>query len=134
MGMDEHQIATLAALPEMEWRTSSLRLISGVQDGLNNNTEITTNIEEVINRDVLPMRAKIDAMYEAYEFAREGWAFLAKVGRVLASVGRGVAWVIDFGGRLAKPLFWIIAIVAAAGTWYKTGTWTMPEWWGWFLK
>lgn len=126
---DEGQVAQFATLPEMEWRTAILQVMLGLQRQVDENTDITADTQELLNRDVL---VKVAEMYEAFAFARDGLQFLAKVGRGVASFGRGIANVIEFGGRMAKPMFWIAALCAAAWAYAKTGTWSMPDWWAWF--
>lgn len=65
---------------------------------------------------------------EVYDFlAPAVWFF-----KTLGAIGRGAVHVVTFLGRLAKPLFWLFAIIAAGLGYYKTGSWHMPDWWNWF--
>lgn len=123
---DETQIAHFATLPEMEWRVAILQVMLGLQRQVDENTDITADTQEMMNRDVL---GKVAEMYDAFAFARDGLQLLSKIGRAVAKVGRGVARAIEFGGRMAKPLFWIAAVSAAGWTFAKTGVWQLPAWW-----
>lgn len=127
--IDEAQVVRFATLPEMEWRTAILQVMLGLQRQVDENTDITADTQEMLNRDVL---GKVREMYDAFAVARDGLQMLAKIGRGAAKLGRGVANVIEFAGRMAKPLFWIAAITTAALTYWKTDTWIMPAWWTWF--
>lgn len=118
-GLNEDAIARLAVLPEMEWRTSVLRVILNLYGRVDENTDITADTQEVLNRDVL---SKVTEMYDIFETARSFFTFLGKV-------GRAGLWLIEMGGRVAKPLFWIAAIGIGAVAWWKTGTFAMPTWW-----
>lgn len=74
---------------------------------------------------------------EMYEFllpARNFFKAIGVLGNGLVRVGRWFLFTVEFLGRLAKPVFWIIAICIAGFTYFKTGSWHMPDWWKWFLE
>jgi hypothetical protein len=116
--IDEMQIAAMASLPEMEWRTAILRVMARLQRQVDENTDITADTQEALNRDV---SQRVSEMYEIFETARAWFRFAGKV-------GAAGMWMIETGGKLAKPLFWIGAVGAASWAWWKTGTFTWPTW------
>ena len=116
--IDEPQIAAMASLPEMEWRTAILRVMARLQRQVDENTDITADTQEALNRDVTQ---KVSEMYEIFETARAWFRFVGKV-------GAAGMWVIETGGKLAKPLFWIGAAGAGTYAWWKTGTFSWPSW------
>lgn len=74
---------------------------------------------------------------EIYEFlapARNFFRALGGMADLGLRAGRICVAVIEFLGRLAKPLFWLIAIGAASFAYFKTGHWDMPQWWDWFIR
>lgn len=123
--MEEAQIAEIATLPEMEWRKTALRVMANLQRQGDENTEMTADSQQTLNRDIKP---KVDEMYEAWVVARDGLAAIAQVGRFLARIGRWLAWWIERAGRIAKPLLYIIAAVGGVWTFVKTGSFQMPAW------
>jgi hypothetical protein len=116
--LNEAAIARLAVLPEMEWRTTVLRLMANLSGRVDENTEITADTQEVLNRDVL---GKVSEMYDIFDTARKFFVFLGRV-------GAAGMWCIETGGKLAKPMFWIAAFGAATWAWWKTGTFVLPNW------
>lgn len=116
--IDEHQIAALATLPEMEWRTAILRVMARLERQVDENTDITADTQEALNRDVTQ---KVSEMYEIFDTARGWFRFAGKIGAA------GV-WLIETSGKLAKPLFWVIAVGAGSWAWWKTGTFSWPGW------
>lgn len=67
------------------------------------------------------MSDRVDEMYEIFAAAREGL-------RLIGKAGRGAIKAAEVGGRLAKPLFWVAALGAASWAWWKTGSFTLPDW------
>lgn len=97
-----------------QWMDSFKAQMTDAVSEIQANTALTEDIH-----------GKTNDMFEIFDTARAWFRFAGKV-------GSGCMWVIETGGKLAKPLFWIGAIFAAAYTFLRTGTWAMPEWWAWF--
>ena len=123
--LNEAEIARLAVLPEMEWRTSILRVVFNLCGRVDENTEITADTQEMVNRDVV---VKVGEMYEIFDQARNGLRMIESIGKFGLKVGRAFVRVIEFLAKIAKPLFWIAAVTLGVVTWWKTGTFTLPEW------
>lgn len=81
-----------------------------------NNRELKANTE--LTEQIHGQTAE---MYEIFEPARNGF-------RMIGAIGNFGLKCIETGGKVAKPLVWIVALGAACLAWYKTGTWTWPEW------
>ena len=79
--------------------------IQSMKDDLDALAQRLGRIEESLNQHA----AKTNEMYEAFMPAKAGFALIAGV------------------GRAAKPVFWIIALAAAVGAWWKTGNFTWPQ-------
>ena len=62
-------------------------------------------IEQSLNQHA----AKTNEMYEAFMPAKTGFAMIAGL------------------GRAAKPIFWILALMAAVAAWWKTGNFQWPS-------
>ena len=122
--LSEASIASLASLPEMEWRTSILHVMLRLQSQVDENTDITADTQEVLNRDVL---AKLERMNTFLEPAESFFRALGAIGNGMLRVGRCVVAIVEFLGRLAKPIFWTAALVAALWAWWKTGHFTWPS-------
>lgn len=82
------------------------------------------------------IHGKTDEMFQLCERilvpADRGLALLNGLANFLGKVGRTCVRAVEFLGRLAKPLFWLAAAGAGLWTWWKTGSWHMPDWWNWF--
>lgn len=126
----EEAVSQLAVLPEMEWRTSVLRLILKLQERVDENTDVTADTQEMVSRSI----GKVDEMYAFLLPAQNFFKAIGVLGNGLVRAGRWFLFTVEFMGRLAKPVFWIIAIFVAGLTYFKTGSWHMPEWWKWFLE
>ena len=123
--MDDEQIAQLASLPEMEFRTAVVGLILSLRRQTDDQTEIIAETQAILNRDVL---VKVAEMYDILETAKSFFAVLGRLGRFLARIGAGVMWALEGLGKIAKPALWVLAFCAAAWAWWKTGTFTLPNW------
>lgn len=78
--------------------------------------EIQTN-----TRITQEIRAHTDEMYELFDGARAGF-------RMLGSIGNAGLKVIQVGGKVARPLVWIAALLVAGVGFFKTGHFTLPDW------
>ena len=115
---NEAAIARLATLPEMEFRTAMVRMIFNLRRQTDEQTEIIADTQEVLNRDVL---GKVKELYDIVETARGFFSFLGKV-------GAAGMWCIETAGKIARPLVWIAAFVAATWAWWKSGSFVFPNW------
>lgn len=79
------------------------------------------------------IHGRSDEMYEFLLPAVNFFKLLGAIGTGCIRVGRFIVAVVEFLGQLAKPIFWIAAISAAMWAWWKTGSWSMPDWWAKFL-
>lgn len=129
--LSEATISAIASLPEMEWRNAVLRVMLRMQSQVDSTTEITADTQEVLNRDVLQ---RLDHLADFLSPAESFFRVLGAIGNGAMRIGRWGMAALEFIGRLAKPLVYIAAALAATWAWWKTGTWTMPEWWGWFIR
>lgn len=78
------------------------------------------------------IHGRTDEMYAILQPGVNFFRGLGAIGNGGLRVARVVLRVVEFLGRIVKPLFWIAAATAACWAWWKTGSWTMPEWWAWF--
>lgn len=122
--LTEQSIAVLASMPEMEWRTSILRVMLRLQAQVDENTDITADTQEVLNRDVL---ARLERVAKYLEPAESFFRVLGAMGNGSLRMGRWILAAVEFVGRIAKPLLWTAALIAAAWAWWKTGTFTWPQ-------
>ena len=82
----------------------------------NNNRELAANT--ALTEEI---HGKTFEMYEIFDSTRNGF-------RMIGNIGNFGLRVIELGGKVAKPLLWIVALGAAGVAWVKTGTFTVPTW------
>lgn len=78
--------------------------------------EIQTN-----TRITQEIRTHTDEMYELFDGARNGF-------RMIGSLGNFGLKTIELGGKIAKPLIWIVALFGAILAYFKSGNFTLPPW------
>lgn len=85
---------------------------------LEHNTRVCTKLHDAMfgsdGDDGIQM--KVQEMHDAFTTMRNGM-------KVLSAMGNGVFWIIEKGGRAAKPLFWIIVLTGSLWTYISTGHW-----------
>lgn len=114
MTVDDHQFnrrATDANYSALETRLSSLEAFvhEQIAPHLNRNTEMTAEIH-----------AKNDEMYTAFVTAKNAV-------RVVTAIGNGVIKTAEVGGKLAKPLLWMVLLSGAVWGYFSTGEWHWPK-------
>jgi hypothetical protein len=83
----------------------------------NNNRELAANT--ALTEEIHGNTADMAEMFKA---TRNGF-------RMLAGAGNLGLKALETGGKIARPMFWIVAVGIATVAYVKTGTWTMPTWW-----
>ena len=118
MGTTSDRNASDANFDSLNIRVSALesRMESVEFEVKSNNRELEANtaLTEQIH-------GKTFEMWEFFDSTRNGFRMIGKIGDFGLKV-------IEFGGKLAKPLLWIAAFTVAAAAWVKTGSFTLPTW------
>lgn len=129
----EELVAAFAAKPEMEWRTSIVRLIFQLQRRVDENTEMTADTQETLNRDVIPRLDMVErqgkTVDEVYEIVKP----LKALNDVIGKTARGALWLVARAERclqrlqrIWRPLALLAIAVVVAWTYYRTGH--LPSW------
>lgn len=92
-----------------------------VESWMEDNTKLTEKTHE-----------KTEEMYLVFDAARNGFLMLAAIANFLLRIGQAIVATVEFLGRIAKPVFWIAAVISAGVVYWHTGKFAMPEWWKWF--
>lgn len=87
------------------------------------NTRLTQQVHEaVFGVDDQPgLHAKVGEMHEVFTTAKNGFELLTKMGNFAVKAA-------ETAGKVAKPLFWLVALVVAIFAYFKTGHFAWPEW------
>jgi hypothetical protein len=86
--------------------------------------EVRTNNREIAANTALTeeIHGNTADMAEMFKATRNGF-------RMLAGAANFGLKALETGGKVARPLFWMVAVGVAVVAYVKTGTWTMPAWW-----
>lgn len=117
---DRRQTDVNVAAVSTELRALSETVHERIAPALEDNTRICTQLREAIfghnNEDGMQM--KVEEMHDAFTTMRNGM-------KVVSALGNGVMWAIEVGGKIAKPLLWILALGAAIWGYLTTGHWSI---------
>lgn len=98
--------------------------VTALEDGMENiRLQMTDAAKEIKANTRLTedIHGKAEEMYEIFDATRNGF-------RMIQGVGNLGVRVLEFGGKIAKPLVWIVAAGAGIFAYLKTGHFTIPDW------